>query len=53
MKGTDRLQFAKSLEMIAQLYRVVMTNEIVARCQCDRDVDGALQCRWVWDCITD
>lgn len=30
MKGTDRLQFAKSLEMIAQLYRVVMTNEIAA-----------------------
>ena len=27
--------------------------DIVARCQCDRDVDGALQCRWVWDCITD
>jgi hypothetical protein len=27
--------------------------DIVARCQCDRDADGALQCRWVWDCITD
>ena len=25
--------------------------DLVARCQCERDDDGVLQCKWVWDCV--
>jgi hypothetical protein len=28
-------------------------SDIVARCQCEPDAQGDLQCVWVWDCITD
>ena len=27
--------------------------DLVARCQCERDADGFMQCRWVWDCVPD